>query len=164
MQATKVQAHRREQSASKGSSMTPMMLTLILILIPTVTGVAGQLLLKVGMSQLGALEISVAAIPSLIMRIILSPYIIVGLAIYFGGVFLLAAGAQPRRSELRLSFRQSQLRLDHAGIMAAAPRYTRLESISLSSSCLHRQAADKEFMHSVPAFTLISKLAGTVRL
>ena len=67
--------------------MTPMMLTLILILIPTVTGVAGQLLLKVGMSQLGALEISVAAIPSLIARIILSPYIIVGLAIYFGGVF-----------------------------------------------------------------------------
>jgi len=64
-----------------------MMLTLILILIPTVTGVAGQLLLKVGMSQLGALEISIAAIPSLIMRIILSPYIIVGLAIYFGGVF-----------------------------------------------------------------------------
>jgi len=64
-----------------------MMLTLILILIPTVTGVAGQLLLKVGMSQLGALEISVAAIPSLIARIILSPYIIVGLAIYFGGVF-----------------------------------------------------------------------------
>jgi uncharacterized membrane protein len=87
MQATKVQAHRREQSASKGSSMTPMMLTLILILIPTVTGVAGQLLLKVGMSQLGALEISIAAIPSLIARIILSPYIIVGLAIYFGGVF-----------------------------------------------------------------------------
>jgi uncharacterized membrane protein len=67
--------------------MTPMMLTLILILIPTVTGVAGQLLLKVGMSQLGTLDISVAAIPSLIMRIILSPYIIVGLAIYFGGVF-----------------------------------------------------------------------------
>ncbi len=67
--------------------MTPMMLTLILILIPTVTGVAGQLLLKVGMSQLGALEISIAAIPSLIARIILSPYIIVGLAIYFGGVF-----------------------------------------------------------------------------
>ncbi|MGQ9549608.1 MAG: EamA family transporter [Roseiflexus sp.] len=87
MQATKVQAHRRERSALKGSSMTPMMLTLILILIPTVTGVAGQLLLKVGMSQLGALEISIAAIPSLIMRIILSPYIIVGLAIYFGGVF-----------------------------------------------------------------------------
>jgi Integral membrane protein DUF6. len=39
------------------------------------------------MSQLGTLDISVAAIPSLIMRIILSPYIIVGLAIYFGGVF-----------------------------------------------------------------------------
>ncbi len=87
MQATKLRATTRERNATKGFSMTPMMLTLILILIPTITGVAGQLLLKVGMSQLGALEISVAALPSLIMRIIMSPYIIVGLTIYFGGVF-----------------------------------------------------------------------------
>ncbi|ABU60005.1 EamA family transporter [Roseiflexus castenholzii] len=67
--------------------MTPMMLTLILILIPTITGVAGQLLLKVGMAQLGALEISIAALPSLMMRIVTSPYILIGLTIYFGGVF-----------------------------------------------------------------------------
>ncbi len=87
MQATKLRATARESNATKGFFMTPMMLTLILILIPTITGVAGQLLLKVGMSQLGALEISVAALPSLIMRIMMSPYIIVGLTIYFGGVF-----------------------------------------------------------------------------
>lgn len=64
-----------------------MMLTLILVLIPAITGVAGQLLLKVGMSNLGALEISMAAIPSILIKIITSPYILVGLAIYFGGVF-----------------------------------------------------------------------------
>lgn len=67
--------------------MSPAMLTLILIMIPTITGVAGQLLLKVGMSQLGALDLSLVNIPALLMKIILSPYIMVGLAIYFGGVF-----------------------------------------------------------------------------
>lgn len=70
---------------AKGAN--PMLLTLILILIPTITGVAGQLLLKVGMSQMGALDLSVAAVPSLLMRIVTSPHIVVGLAIYFGGVF-----------------------------------------------------------------------------
>ncbi|MCS6841408.1 MAG: EamA family transporter [Roseiflexus sp.] len=87
MQATKIRADRQERSMTKGLSVTPMMLTLILILIPTITGVAGQLLLKIGMSQMGALEVSVAALPSLIMRIITSPYILIGLTIYFGGVF-----------------------------------------------------------------------------
>ncbi len=87
MQAAKVQAERQERVATKGSSMSPAMLTLVLILIPTITGVAGQLLLKVGMSQLGALELSMAALPGLVTRIVLSPYIIIGLAIYFGGVF-----------------------------------------------------------------------------
>ena len=83
----KAQANRQKDAAAKGSSMSPAMLTLVLIMIPTITGVAGQLLLKVGMSQLGALELSIAALPSLIMRIVMSPYIVVGLAIYFGGVF-----------------------------------------------------------------------------
>lgn len=64
-----------------------MLLTMILILIPTITGVAGQLLLKVGMSQMGALQISLAAVPSLLWRIVTSPYVMIGLFIYFGGVF-----------------------------------------------------------------------------
>lgn len=64
-----------------------MTLTLILVLIPAITGVAGQLLLKVGMSNLGALEISFTAVPSILLKIITSPYILIGLAIYFGGVF-----------------------------------------------------------------------------
>lgn len=87
MHAAKAQANRQKDAATKGSSMSPAMLTLVLIMIPTITGVAGQLLLKVGMSQLGALELSIAALPSLLMRIVMSPYIVVGLAIYFGGVF-----------------------------------------------------------------------------
>lgn len=63
------------------------MLTLVLILIPTITGVAGQLLLKVGMAQLGTLDLSIAALPALLMKVVTSPYVMVGLAIYFGGVF-----------------------------------------------------------------------------
>ncbi|HWQ14512.1 MAG TPA: EamA family transporter [Roseiflexaceae bacterium] len=64
-----------------------MMLTIILILIPTIAGVAGQLLLKIGMSQLGPLEISAAAAPTLLWKIVTSPAVMTGLAIYFGGVF-----------------------------------------------------------------------------
>jgi drug/metabolite transporter (DMT)-like permease len=56
-------------------------------LIPTITGVAGQLLLKIGMTQLGVLELSLAALPNLIWRVITSPQVIIGLAIYLGGVF-----------------------------------------------------------------------------
>lgn len=64
-----------------------MWTNILLILIPTVAGVIGQLMLKVGMTNMGALEISAAAIPSIIMRIATNPMIVVGLAIYMGGVF-----------------------------------------------------------------------------
>jgi multidrug transporter EmrE-like cation transporter len=64
-----------------------MTLTLILVLIPAITGVAGQLLLKIGMTNLGTLDLSMAAIPALIWRIATSWHIIIGMAIYFGGVF-----------------------------------------------------------------------------
>lgn len=64
-----------------------MALTLVLILIPTISGVAGQVLLKYGMSRMGALEISLAAAPALLWRVATSPYIIVGLVIYISGVF-----------------------------------------------------------------------------
>jgi drug/metabolite transporter (DMT)-like permease len=74
-----------EQAAQKGKPS--MLITLILILIPTITGVAGQLLLKIGMTQLGVLELSLAALPNLIWRVITSPQVIIGLAIYLGGVF-----------------------------------------------------------------------------
>lgn len=65
----------------------PMLLTLALILIPSITGVAGQLLLKIGMTQMGALDISVAAIPMLLWKIITSPAVVIGLTIYVGGLF-----------------------------------------------------------------------------
>jgi drug/metabolite transporter (DMT)-like permease len=68
-------------------NLSPALVTLILIMIPTITGVAGQLLLKIGMTQLGALDLSLAALPSMIMRIATTPAVVVGLAIYLGGVF-----------------------------------------------------------------------------
>lgn len=64
-----------------------MWINVLLILIPTVAGVIGQLMLKVGMSSMGALDINAAAIPSIIMKIATNPMIVVGLAIYMGGVF-----------------------------------------------------------------------------
>jgi drug/metabolite transporter (DMT)-like permease len=74
-------------AAAPKRGLTPMMLTIILILIPTISGVAGQLLLKVGMSQLGPLEISAAALPSLLWKVATTPTILIGLTIYIGGVF-----------------------------------------------------------------------------
>lgn len=64
-----------------------MWLTLALLIIPAFTGVAGQLLLKMGMAQMGALEISMAAVPTIIWRMATSPLVIAGLAVYVGGIF-----------------------------------------------------------------------------
>lgn len=68
-------------------NLSPALITLILIMIPTITGVAGQLLLKVGMTQLGALDLSLAGLPAMIVRIVTTPAVVIGLAIYLGGVF-----------------------------------------------------------------------------
>ncbi|NJN16777.1 MAG: EamA family transporter [Oscillochloris sp.] len=67
--------------------MNPMWLTLALLIIPAFTGVAGQLLLKVGMSQMGSLEISMAAVPSIVLRMATSPWVVGGLFVYVSGIF-----------------------------------------------------------------------------
>lgn len=64
-----------------------MMLTIIPILLATVLGVAGQLLLKQGMSQMGALELSLSAVPSILWRMATSPYVVGGLLVYVSGTF-----------------------------------------------------------------------------
>lgn len=64
-----------------------MWLTLALLIIPAFTGVAGQLLLKVGMSQMGSLEISMAAVPSIVLRMATSPWVVGGLFVYVSGIF-----------------------------------------------------------------------------
>lgn len=64
-----------------------MWLTIALLTIPAITGVAGQLLLKIGMSQMGALEISMATVPSIAWRMATSPWVMGGLVIYVSGIF-----------------------------------------------------------------------------
>lgn len=64
-----------------------MWLTILLLTIPAITGVAGQLMLKIGMSKMGALEISMAALPAITWRMATSPWVVGGLVIYVSGIF-----------------------------------------------------------------------------
>lgn len=64
-----------------------MLLTLGPLLIATVLGVAGQLILKHGMSQMGALQLDAASVPSILWRMATSPYVIGGLLVYGAGTF-----------------------------------------------------------------------------
>lgn len=64
-----------------------MLMTLLPLLLATVLGVAGQLLLKQGMTHMGALELSAAAVPSLIWRMATSPFVLGGLLVYGSGTF-----------------------------------------------------------------------------
>lgn len=50
-------------------------------------GVAGQLVLKQGMTRLGAQSVSAATIVDTLMKLALSPWVIGGLAIYVAGTF-----------------------------------------------------------------------------
>lgn len=61
--------------------------TFALIMLATVLGVVGQLTLKLGMSQIGPLALSLATAPGIIWRIATSPYVIGGLLIYGTGTF-----------------------------------------------------------------------------
>lgn len=74
-----------EGRAAKGQSA--MWLTLALLIIPAFFGVAGQLMLKHGMAQMGTLEISGSAMPLIAWRMLTSPWVVGGLAIYLSGTF-----------------------------------------------------------------------------
>jgi drug/metabolite transporter (DMT)-like permease len=71
--------------AMKGTSS--MLMTIVPILLSTVLGVAGQFLLKQGMTQMGTLQLSFAAVPSILWRMSTSPYVIGGLMVYVSGTF-----------------------------------------------------------------------------
>jgi multidrug transporter EmrE-like cation transporter len=64
-----------------------MLMTLLPLFLATVLGVAGQLLLKQGMSQMGALQLSASAVPSLLWRMATSPFVVGGLLVYGTGTF-----------------------------------------------------------------------------
>jgi len=63
------------------------MATFLPLLLSTLLGVIGQLLLKQGMIHIGAVQLSASGVPALILRIATSPYVIGGLLIYGTGTF-----------------------------------------------------------------------------
>ena len=79
--ATNVSVAAKPQGANK------MLMTLLPLFLATVLGVAGQLLLKQGMTQMGALQLSASAVPSLLWRMATSPYVVGGLLVYGTGTF-----------------------------------------------------------------------------
>jgi drug/metabolite transporter (DMT)-like permease len=64
-----------------------IMTNLIPLLFATVLGVVGQLLLKQGMLQLGAVQLDSTSIPATIWRMATSPYVFGGLLVYGIGTF-----------------------------------------------------------------------------
>jgi drug/metabolite transporter (DMT)-like permease len=93
-----------------------MWTTIIIILIPTIAGVIGQLMLKVGMTQMGTLDLSMAGLPALVLKIATSPMVIFGLAIYMAGVFFWLIGL----NRLDLSFLYPFASLSYVLITIAA--------------------------------------------
>ena len=71
--------------STKGA--TAMFATLMPLLLATLLGVAGQLVLKYAMSRMGALQFSAGEAPALIWRLATSPYVIGGLLVYGIGTF-----------------------------------------------------------------------------
>jgi drug/metabolite transporter (DMT)-like permease len=66
---------------------TSVMTNLIPLLLATVLGVVGQLLLKQGMLQLGAIQLDATSVPVTIWRMATSPYVFGGLLVYGTGTF-----------------------------------------------------------------------------
>jgi drug/metabolite transporter (DMT)-like permease len=64
-----------------------MTTTMICILLSTACGVTGQLVLKKAMMGIGVLTPTASAVPSIIMRIALSPLVIAGMSCYVLGSF-----------------------------------------------------------------------------
>ena len=64
-----------------------MTMTLTCILLSTLLGVAGQLLLKRGMTLMGAQTLSPSTLAGVALRMATSPWVILGIAVYVSGTF-----------------------------------------------------------------------------
>jgi drug/metabolite transporter (DMT)-like permease len=104
------------EPATRPRGANSMLTTFMIILIPTIAGVIGQLMLKIGMTNMGALDVSIAGLPNIALRIMTSPMIIIGLAIYMGGVFFWLIGL----NRLDLSFLYPFASLSYVLITIAA--------------------------------------------
>jgi len=72
-------------TSTKGAKT--IMTNLMPLLLATILGVVGQLLLKQGMLQLGAVQLDATSIPATIWRMATSPYVFGGLLVYGPGIF-----------------------------------------------------------------------------
>jgi drug/metabolite transporter (DMT)-like permease len=64
-----------------------MTMTLTCILLSTLLGVAGQLLLKRGMTLMGAQTLAPSSLVSVAVRMATSPWVMLGIAVYVSGTF-----------------------------------------------------------------------------
>ena len=79
-------------SASRSERRWKVNLAIAYILISVLASATGQILLKKGMSSIGALTLTPNQLGGILWRIATSPYVVIGLAIYVcGTVFWLAA-------------------------------------------------------------------------
>ena len=103
-----------------------MNIAIVYILISVIGGAVGQIVLKKGMSTMGALTLSSRDLLTTLWRMGTNPYVIVGLAVYVAGtVFWLAA-----LSRVDLSFAYPFASLSY-GVMLAASWLLFNEDISL---------------------------------
>jgi drug/metabolite transporter (DMT)-like permease len=75
----------RERTRVNGNSA--MVMTMACILLSTACGVIGQLLLKKAMNQIGVITPTAGGLPSIVLRIAMSPLVIIGLSCYVLGSF-----------------------------------------------------------------------------
>jgi len=103
-----------------------MNIAIVYILISVIGGAVGQIVLKKGMSTMGALTLSSRDLLTTLWRMGTNPYVIFGLAVYVAGtVFWLAA-----LSRVDLSFAYPFASLSY-GVMLAASWLLFNEDISL---------------------------------
>jgi drug/metabolite transporter (DMT)-like permease len=93
-----------------------MTMTLTCILLSTLLGVAGQLLLKRGMTLMGEQSLSASTITDLGIRLATSPWVILGIAVYVSGTFFWLVAL----SRVELSFAYPFASLSYVLILASA--------------------------------------------
>jgi drug/metabolite transporter (DMT)-like permease len=93
-----------------------MTMTLTCILLSTLLGVAGQMLLKRGMTLMGEQSISASGIADVALRIGMSPWVILGLAVYASGTFFWLVAL----SRVELSFAYPFASLSYVLILGAS--------------------------------------------
>ena len=90
-------------------------MTLICILLSTLLGVSGQLLLKHGMGRMGEQSLAVGRMGDIGLKMATSPWVILGLMVYVSGTFFWLIAL----SRVELSFAYPFASLSYVLILAA---------------------------------------------